>query len=55
MLTLSSNVEYTKYVSPVCLWENMSNNVDDIVNEDGTVRHLTIIVFFIIDKTDKLF
>lgn len=38
MLTLSSDAEFTSYVTPVCLWEERSDSLDDIVDKDGTVR-----------------
>lgn len=38
MLTLSSDAEFTNYVTPVCLWEERSNDLDDIVEKEGTVR-----------------
>ncbi|XP_050441515.1 uncharacterized protein LOC126846270 [Adelges cooleyi] len=37
ILTLSSEVEITDYVKPVCLWEKESNSLDDIVGKEGTV------------------
>ncbi|KAF0768506.1 serine proteinase stubble-like isoform X1 [Aphis craccivora] len=37
MLTLSSDAEFTSYVTPVCLWEERSDSLDDIVDKDGTV------------------
>ncbi|XP_027840204.1 serine proteinase stubble-like isoform X1 [Aphis gossypii] len=37
MLTLSSDAELTSYVTPVCLWEERSDSLDDIVDKDGTV------------------
>jgi len=38
MLTLSSDAEFTNYVTPVCLWEERSDDLDDIVEKEGTVR-----------------
>ncbi|XP_060878178.1 serine proteinase stubble-like isoform X2 [Metopolophium dirhodum] len=37
MLTLSSDAEFTNYVTPVCLWEERSDDLDDIVEKEGTV------------------
>jgi secreted trypsin-like serine protease len=37
VLTLSSDAEYTNYVTPVCLWDERSDDVNDIVGKDGTV------------------
>jgi len=42
MLTLSSDAEFTNYVTPVCLWEERTDDLDDIVDKEGTVR----IIFF---------
>jgi len=40
VLTLSSDAEFTNYVTPVCLWDEKSDNLDDVVGKDGTVRVL---------------
>ncbi|XP_025205868.1 serine proteinase stubble-like isoform X3 [Melanaphis sacchari] len=37
ILTLSSDAEITSYVVPVCLWEERSDSLDDIIDKDGTV------------------
>lgn len=37
MLTLSSDAEFSSYVTPVCLWGERSDSLDDIIDKDGTV------------------
>lgn len=37
ILTLSSDAEFTNYVTPVCIWEERPDNLDDIVDKEGTV------------------
>lgn len=37
VLTLSSDAEFTNYVMPLCLWEESSDDLNDIVGKEGTV------------------
>lgn len=39
LLILSSPVQFTKYVRPVCLWDKTQVNLENIVNEEGTVSN----------------
>lgn len=36
ILTLSSDIEFTNYVRPVCTWEE-SNSIEDIKGKEGVV------------------
>lgn len=40
LLTLSSDAEFTNYVTPVCLWDEKSDNLDEVVGKEGTVSVL---------------
>jgi len=46
MLTLSSDAEFTNYVTAVCLWEERSNDLDDIVDKEGTVRTIFFATYY---------
>ncbi|XP_025407941.1 serine proteinase stubble-like isoform X2 [Sipha flava] len=37
VLTLSSDAEFTNYVTPVCLWDNNFTDLSEIEGKDGTV------------------
>lgn len=37
VLTLSSDAEFTNYVMPLCLWDEGSDDLNDIVGKEGTV------------------
>jgi hypothetical protein len=39
LLILSSPVQFTKYVRPVCLWDKTQVDLENIVNEEGTVSN----------------
>jgi hypothetical protein len=38
LLILSSTVEVTTIVRPVCLWDKADNNPADLVDKEGLVR-----------------
>lgn len=46
ILTLSSDAEFTNYVTPVCLWDERSDNLNDIVDKEGTVRFEKFTTFY---------
>lgn len=46
MLTLSSDADFTNYVTPVCLWEERSDDLDDIVEKEGTVRTIFFATYY---------
>jgi hypothetical protein len=41
VLILSTEVELTEFVRPVCLWYQDKNHPEDIVNQTGQVRFHT--------------
>lgn len=40
ILFLASDVEFTNYVRPICLWE-ATDGIEDVVGKEGIVRPLT--------------
>lgn len=67
VLTLSSDVQFTTFVRPICVWEP-ENNIHDIVGTEGVVSIKTVIKilnfrilriasqadFMSVDRTDKI-
>jgi hypothetical protein len=41
LLILSSPVQFTKYVKPVCLWDKREVDLENIVNKEGTVSNIS--------------
>lgn len=45
VLELSSPVEFTPYVRPVCLWDSNETELSEIVGKEGTVSKFLCTVF----------
>jgi len=41
LLILSSPVEFTTYVRPVCLWDKAEIDLENVVDKEGTVSYIT--------------
>jgi hypothetical protein len=41
LLILSSPVQFTKYVGPVCLWDKTEVDLENVVNKEGTVSNIS--------------
>lgn len=40
LLILSSPVQFTKYVRPVCLWDKTEVDLENVINKEGTVSNI---------------